>query len=257
MSWFKKAQLLEKYAQAPKYGRVKARDYLELMRELEQKVSGFPATDSMCKLLDRMVNDLESAVVNVYWNTRAMGHTSQGYAWPCPDCNGIRRTIEEELHDELILMNLYHSSEEYREDWGVEGDLPPEVVASFENDSYGDGIFFCGQCNKMLTFDQVAEEIKNPFPGGREVLISDQIDMIMGYLMKIKDADTFERKFPYFEGIIEWVHRSGDMSDWFIEGGEATIDKYRNAKLPSRTEGPYEDYVHPMNRDNDWDWSNI
>ena len=257
VNWFKKAQSMEKFAQSPKYGRVKAQDYFQLMRMLEQKMPGFPATDSMNRLLDKMVADLESAVMNVYWNTRAMGHTAHGYSWPCPDCNGPRRTIDEEM-DELVLMRNYDSPEAYMEDWGDydEGEISPILAEYFENDKYGDGIFICDQCGKVLTFEQVEDEIRNPFPGGRDVLISDQIERVVGFLMNIHQADTFERKFPYFEGIIEWVHGSGDMSDWFIEGGQATIDKYRSSKLPD-TSHRDDRWVHPVHRDKDWDWSGI
>ena len=102
---------MERFAQQAPYGRVKAKDYMQLMRLIDQKMPGFPATSDMNRLLDTMVGNLESAVMNVYWNTRAMGHTSYGYAFPCPDCNGPIRTIDEEL-DDLAVMRGYNDIEE-------------------------------------------------------------------------------------------------------------------------------------------------
>lgn len=267
-NWFERYRRMERFAEgSPSYKRVKAQDYIRLMRMVEKKPVGFPATSDMVRLLDKMVVDLEDAVANVYINTIAAGHTANRMMYPCPDCNGPISTLEEiedawengQMLEHYWNVNEYLESEYYGED--IE-DLPDEIRAAFEGQARpqfgdgGDGLFICRSCGLMKTQDDLDEYMRNPFPGGRDVLISDQIDYIVNYLKKVKNADTFERKFPYFEGIIEWVHGSGDMSHWFIEGGDTTIDKYRNSKLPQR-EGEYGEWVHPHNRDKDWDWSKI
>jgi hypothetical protein len=268
MNWFKKAQIMERFASTTSYSRVKAQDYIRLMRLVDKKPPGLPATDEMRRLLNKMAVDLEDAVANVYINTIAAGHTSNGMMYPCPDCYGNVNSLDDifEAWESRGVLTHYWKLEDYIETeyYGEDPeDVPIEIREAFEKSNEGrtyggDGIFICETCGDIKQADDLDQYMMNPFPGGREFLISDQIDMIVNHLKKFKEAETFERKFPWFEGIIEWIHGSGDMSRWFIEGGSNTIDKYRSSKLPSQyKDEPYGSWIHPHYRDKDWDWSNI
>jgi hypothetical protein len=107
-----------------------------------------------------------------------------------------------------------------------------------------DGVFHCNDCGMNLSFSKLVEMITDPTPtlGSRGVMISDQIDHIYDAWDKAYRGETFEKKFPQFERLIEYWHRSGDLSHWFIEGGRATIDKYRSSKLPERNWNEIADY---------------
>lgn len=260
---------MEVFAESYRYRRVSAQDYMRLMRLVEQKPAGFPATDEMNRLLSKMVSDLEDAVANVYINTIAVGHTQEPMMYPCPDCYGPISSIDDiyEAWENNEVLEHFRDVGEYLEEeyYGEDPkNLPDEIREAFERQARpqfgdgGDGLFICPSCGLIKAPDDLDQYMQNPLPEGRGILISDQIGYIVKYLKNIKQADTFERKFPYLEGIIEWVHGSGDISEWFLEGGSSTIDKYRSSKLPPRhEEGPYGNWIHPHRREKDWDWSNI
>ena len=213
-----------KVAQEFKYSRVKAKDYFQLMREMERGIKNI-------SLLDKMIYDLEPAVVQIYYNTTAMGHTSEDLTFPCPSCEDGNIRIDDMLHGEVILMNHYDDISDMEE--GEMSMLNDDNIKKIESQPYG-GFFICWSCMKLMTFDEVDNYIEDPTGTdhhARGSLMSDEINHVFRLLQRAKDSTSFEDKFANFEAIIEYAHKSGDISHFFIEGGTVTIDRYRDGEV--------------------------
>jgi len=213
LTWFQRSMVKEAAPQYH-YGRVRAVDYMKLMRDLDAGTKNLP-------LLNKMIADVKDQVNFVYWNTVAWGHTPQEQSYPCPDCT-------DDISDIHGVEPMIHIDEDNLDKWDEEF---PGIRQQLEGYDLSDGVFLCLSCNKILTYDQLDEYIKDPTGQGRGVMVSDMADKIYEYWSKANEGVTFEQKFPYFEGLMEFAHRSGDLSEWFLEGGGNTIDKYRSSKL--------------------------
>jgi len=174
------------------FSRIAAVDYLKLMRDMNAGIYNFP-------LIKKMIRDIRLQVYYVYWNTVSCGHTACSPMYPCPVCTEDISDI-----DECVVMEL--------ED---------------KDGTYDDGVFTCGSCGYSITFEDHYASIVDPTGQGRGIMISDCAENILDYWMKADQSQTFQEAFPWLEGIIEYVHRSGVLYDWFLEGGFHTINKVK------------------------------
>jgi len=198
---------------------VKAKDYFQLMRELEQG-------NRNLALLNKMIWDLEPAIMAIAYNTQAMGHTASPMRYPCPDCNSAVLRLSDMLDGEIHEMYFVDKDQNGLLNDEEDQDRIGHVDLSQKLQESEWGVFVCENCSTILTSQEVEALMKdNTVPRG--IMITDEIERIWDLFNRIQRGRTFEEKFPYFEAIIEYIHRSGPIGHWFIEGGQSTIDKYR------------------------------
>jgi len=139
-------------------------------------------------LLSIMVEDLKGAVRHISENSQLA--TNPSYGRTCPKCG------EEMDWDENPTP-------------GIETGYPDLAM----------GYWHCQNCGNTIDYEKYFEE--------REYRYTEQIDSLLGSMVKINQAKDFATKSAYFEQVIEFIHGRGKMADWLIEGGSDTINFVR------------------------------
>lgn len=169
------------------HDRVKKGDYIRYHQGL---LSG--NQDPM--LLDKMIDDLRSAVRFIAKNSYM--YEAPDYPHECPYCHA--------------------------ED-SLEWEQNPEVDTHHYTTDMTSGWWSCDSCQKKIPFEEYFESTADD--RGRWVY-SEQIRSLIDAVYNIDQANSFGDKHAYFEQALQFVHGSGSMAAWLIEGGDSTLNMF-------------------------------
>jgi len=149
------------------------------------------------ELLDKMIDDLREAIQYILINSDMYENPESIYS--CPRCGA------EEI-------SWYHGTED-----GGRGD--PRNVSDLEM-----GHWQCGSCGEKIGFEEYFEKEKD---SRGNWIYTEQGRSLSNALYQIDQAKDIEHKHMLFEQAIQFIHGSGRMSEWLIEGGAETINSMR------------------------------
>jgi hypothetical protein len=182
-----------KTSQAVSYTKVRRKDYFKFHKLL---IKGIIDEE----LLFKMTEDLKEAVNFILYNSER--YHNPDIAQRCPYCgqNGLSWSVGKGDVTEDDYDNDYPISH-------LEG-----------------GHWDCDNCGKEMGFEQYFQE--NADEKGRWIY-TEQGRSLIDAVQAIDQSKNIRDKIAAFEIAIQYIHGSGRMSDWLIEGGDKTIDQFR------------------------------
>lgn len=144
-------------------------------------------------LLKKMISDVAPMMAYVIENSELRHHPDR--ANPCPKCQELMG-----FHDE--------------------GNGDPQVLA---RPGFDMGYWQCESCGYEEGWEQV---LSKRVDDRGKWMYTDAFETIAGWLMAMQSGDI-EKMHGALEAVVQFAHGSGPQANWFIEGGEATVNKVR------------------------------
>jgi rubrerythrin len=217
-NWYKIAQMVERKGEI-RMPRVKISDYRKYHYQLKRGVKDEG-------LLDKMAYTLKPIVDYVLYNSYL--RQQPNFSKFCDKCNpkhdmyGDRMVFwDESMSDEQIMEN--ESLNEYDE--GYE-EIFNETKKNIKEKLIGneDGFWECKSCGTTENFEDVLNSAIGPDGNWMQ---TDQNERLEKYSKDLTSSD-FDKKHASLEMVLQFVHGSGPMADWFIEGGDFALSEFRD-----------------------------
>jgi hypothetical protein len=219
MNWYKTAQAREGKVRMP---RVRISDYRKYHHQLSRGIKDEA-------LLDKIAYTLKPIVDFVLYNSYLRQHPE--FSKFCDKCNpkhdiyGDRMVFwDENMSDERITENesLEESDEGYEE---TLNEIKKSIQKELIDNEYG--FWECKSCGTTEDFEDVLNSAIGPDGNWMQ---TDQNERLERYSKDLTSND-FDKKHASLEMVLQFVHGSGPMAEWFIEGGETALSEFRKNEL--------------------------